>query len=238
MNEHARASELMVWKVNGRIESVDARWLDEHLERLRRMPRRAQGRAARARRHRPRADGGIRAAGVLQSPLGADRVGAARARARRCAGGGRARHVPVAARSRGARWLRVAVAAQAAVILVLCAVLWERPLAPAFRTVTDASPGPIAAGGVIKAIFADQVRLADVKEILQGAGLVVVSGPSEAGVYTLGRGMRPRRRSRRKWRRGCAPIHACASPRSARSRSSRSRSCPASAHSCRWRCSR
>src|SRR6476660_8828048 len=33
MNEHARASELMVWKVNGRIDNADARWLDEHIER-------------------------------------------------------------------------------------------------------------------------------------------------------------------------------------------------------------
>ena len=32
MNEHARASELLVWMVNGRIESTDAKWLNEHLE--------------------------------------------------------------------------------------------------------------------------------------------------------------------------------------------------------------
>ena len=32
MNEHARASELLVWMVNGRIEPADRRWLSEHLE--------------------------------------------------------------------------------------------------------------------------------------------------------------------------------------------------------------
>jgi len=37
----------------------------------------------------------------------------------------------------------------------------------------------------IKAIFADQVRLADVKEILAGTNLLISSGPNAAGVYTL-----------------------------------------------------
>ena len=50
---------------------------------------------------------------------------------------------------------------------------------------TDAAPAPSVNEPVIKAIFADEVRLADVKEILAGAGLVVASGPSEAGVYAL-----------------------------------------------------
>lgn len=187
MNEHARASELMVWKVNGRIENADARWLDAHLERcadcraelaLEQRVREAIAReptvefAPQASFNRlwERIEAGERAsAPVAVTTAATDEID----------------DVPASRRSRGSRWLRVAVAAQAAIILLLCAVLWERPLAPAFRTVTDASPRPLVAGDVIKAIFADQVRLADVKEILQGAGLVVVSGPSEAGVYTL-----------------------------------------------------
>jgi len=82
-------------------------------------------------------------------------------------------------------WVRATLAAQAAAILVLCGVLWMRPDATAYRTVTDPAPGPNVNGAVIKAIFNDQVRLADVKEILAGTGLMVVSGPSEAGVYAL-----------------------------------------------------
>ena len=89
------------------------------------------------------------------------------------------------ARSGRRRWVRAALAAQAAAILVLCSVLWQRPPAPAYRTVTSTAPAPVAADDVLKVIFDDQVRLADVKEILAGAGLVVASGPSEAGVYTL-----------------------------------------------------
>jgi hypothetical protein len=82
-------------------------------------------------------------------------------------------------------WVRATMAAQAAAILVLCGVLWLRPGAAAYRTVTDSSLAPIPAGTVIKAIFDDQVRLGDVKEILQGTDLVVVSGPSDGGVYAL-----------------------------------------------------
>ncbi len=187
MNEHARASELMVWKVNGRIENVDARWLDAHLESCAacRAELKVEQRVRDAIAREPtvefapqasfnrlweRIESGQRTAPAAEPALPIDDAGP----------------VPAIAGGRGIRWLRVAVAAQAAVILLLCAVLWERPLAPTFRTVTDASAAPTVAGGVIKAIFADQVRLADVKEILQGAGLVVVSGPSEAGVYTLG----------------------------------------------------
>ena len=32
MNDHARASELLVWMINGRIEPADSRWLSEHLD--------------------------------------------------------------------------------------------------------------------------------------------------------------------------------------------------------------
>ena len=189
MNEHARASELMVWKVNGRIESVDARWLDEHLERCAacRAELRVEQRVRDAIAREPTVEFAPQASFKrLWERIEAEQLATASVPGAAPATDepGRA---PAAPRGRrGGRWLRVAVGAQAAVILVLCAVLWERPMAPAFRTVTDSSPAPVVAGGVIKAIFADQVRLADVKEILQGAGLVVVSGPSEAGVYTLG----------------------------------------------------
>src|SRR5580765_8780091 len=189
MNEHARASELMAWKVNGRIENADVRWLDEHLERCAacRAELKVEQRVRDAIAREPtvefapqasfnrlweRIEAEQRATAGTAATAAAHEPGSVAARGR-------------GARGRGARWLRVAVAAQAAVIVLLGALLWERPLAPAFRTVTDSGASPTVAGGVIKAIFADQVRIADVKEILQGAGLVVVSGPSEAGVYTL-----------------------------------------------------
>ncbi len=192
MNEHARASELMVWMVNGRIEAADARWLNEHLERCAacRDELKAEQRVRDAIAREPTVEFAPQASfNRLWERIESGRdatpaemtAGAMPAALPAHESSGR----PVAARSDKVRWLRVAVAAQAAVILLLCGILWQRPAAPAYRTVTDTAPATAPSGGVIKAIFSDQVRLADVKEILQGAGLAVVSGPSAAGVYTL-----------------------------------------------------
>lgn len=188
MNEHARASELVPWLVNGRIEPTEARWLNEHLEQCGacRSELEAQRRIRNALTREPTVEFAPQASfnalwkrieaeaadGIDGVPTGAAMPLAVRGATPRV-------------RTRRRLWLRATVAAQAAVILVLCGVLWQRPVAPDYRTVTDAAPGPIATGTVIKAIFDDQVRLADVKEILAGAGLVVASGPSEAGVYAL-----------------------------------------------------
>lgn len=188
MNEHARASELLVWMVNGRIESTDAKWLNEHLEGCAacRGEMVAERRIRDAIAREPTVEFAPQASfnrlweriagehGELQSrpPAEAMTPRAATSTASPARGG---QH----------RWVRAALAAQAAAILVLCSVLWQRPAAPAYRTVTSTAPAPVAADDVLKVIFDDQVRLADVKEILAGAGLVVASGPSEAGVYTL-----------------------------------------------------
>jgi hypothetical protein len=86
------------------------------------------------------------------------------------------------------RWTRAALAGQALLVVFLGAALWRGSAsntAPIYRTVTDSPPAVVAAEPVIKAIFDDQVRLADVKDILAGAGLAVASGPTAAGVYTL-----------------------------------------------------
>lgn len=185
MNEHARASELLVWMVNGRIDPADSRWLSDHLETC------VSCRRELAAERRVR-DAVAREPTVEFAPQASfnrlwERIEAERDVA--------TPHTPtkaadvvsdvVARRSRKRSWIPLAMAAQAAVILLLCGVLWQRPAAPAYRTVTDAAPGPAVTGDVIKAIFSDDVRLADVKEILASTELSVVSGPSEAGVYTL-----------------------------------------------------
>jgi hypothetical protein len=190
MTDHARASELLVWMVNGRIEPTDSRWLSEHLEgcascrRELDVERRVRDAVAREPtvEFAPQASfnrlweriEGERDMTVPGSPAAAahQHQGVPPESAPRARAGKRA-------------WLPLAMAAQAAVILLLCGVLWQRSTAPAFRTVTDSAPAPVATGAVIKAIFSDDVRLADVKEILASTGLVVASGPSEAGVYAL-----------------------------------------------------
>lgn len=194
MNAHARARELLPWMINGRIDGDDAAWVNGHLadcaacrtelaaerrirEAITREPTVEFAPQASFNRLWKRIEADAReptpvAASVampVAAPDAAPRVG------RR----------PRPARAILQRWLRVALAAQAAAILVLCGVLWQRPTAAAYRTVTDAPPAPLATGPVVKAIFDDDVRLADVKEILAGSALTVASGPSEGGVYAL-----------------------------------------------------
>ena len=189
MNEHARASELLTWMVNGRIEAHDARWLNEHLEACAacRSELAAQRRIRDALTREPTVEFAPQASfNRLWKRIEAEAgEPAPQAQAGTAAASLDDRASAPAGRSGLSRGVRAALAAQAAAILVLCGVLWQRPAVPAYRTVTDTAPGAMAAEPVIKAIFDDRVRLADVKEILAGTGLVIVSGPSEAGVYAL-----------------------------------------------------
>jgi hypothetical protein len=188
MNDHARASELLPWMVNGRIESADARWLNGHLEHCSacRDEFEAQRRIRDAITREPTVEFAPQASfNRLWKQIEAEGADIAPrvATVARLPVGDPVEH------SRFGRglspWVRATMVAQAAAILVLCGVLWLRPTAPAYRTVTEAAPAPIVTGTVIKVIFDDQVRLADVKEILAGGDLVVASGPSEGGVYAL-----------------------------------------------------
>ena len=185
MSTHARAHELLPWIVNGRIDGDDAAWLNEHLADCAacRAELAAERRIREAITREPTVEFAPQSSfNCLWKRIEAD---AHEPPAEPPAATPRADRGPQPARAIGRPWLRALLAAQAAAILVLCGVLWQRPAASAYRTVTDAPPGPIVSGPVVKAIFDDRVRLADVKEILAGSGLVIVSGPSEGGVYAL-----------------------------------------------------
>ncbi len=188
MNEHARASELLPWLVNGRIEGADARWLSGHLEHCAscRSELVAQRRIRDALTREPTVEFAPQASfNRLWKRIEAEAAGMAPQAPRAAAASVDAPALFAPVRSVRSLWVRTTLVAQAAAILVLCGVLWMRPDSSAYRTVTDPAPAAGASGPVIKAIFSDQVRLADLKEILAGAGLVVASGPSEAGVYAL-----------------------------------------------------
>jgi hypothetical protein len=188
MNEHARASELLPWMVNGRIEASEARWLNDHLEHCAacRSELVAQRRIRDALTREPTVEFAPQASfNRLWKRIEAEAAGMTPQAPQAAAASPGAHPLVTPIRSGRSRWVRATLAAQAAAILVLCGVLWLRPDSSAYRTVTDAAPAPGANGTVIKAIFSDQVRLTDLKEILAGAGLVVASGPSEAGVYAL-----------------------------------------------------
>ncbi len=191
MNEHARASELLPWMVNGRIEPTEGRWLASHLEHCEacRAELAAQRRIREALTREPTVEFAPQASfNRLWKRIEAE-AGETLPQVPCATAALQSIHPLVTPirpiRSQLRPWVRATLAAQAAAILVLCGVLWLRPGASAYRTVTDAAPAPSASGAVIKAIFSDQVRLSDVKEILSGAGLAVAAGPSEAGVYTL-----------------------------------------------------
>ncbi|HLQ12693.1 MAG TPA: zf-HC2 domain-containing protein [Steroidobacteraceae bacterium] len=187
MNEHARAVELLTWKVNGRLAGAEVDWLEAHLEGCsdcrRELAAQRAIRDAIAREptveFAPQASFNRLWARIEQDsrealpPALAPTVAARRGRRRHWAAG---------------RWTRAALAAQAVLIALLGGALWRgapESRAPDYRTVTDEAPGVPAGQPVIKAIFDDRVRLGDVQDILAGAGLAVASGPSAAGVYTL-----------------------------------------------------
>lgn len=189
MNEHARASELLPWMVNGRIEASESRWLSEHLEQCDtcRCELVAQRRIRDALTREPTVEFAPQASfNRLWKRIESEAAGMTSLEAGP-AGPGPGAPPALVSHLRGALrpWVRATLAAQAAAILVLCGMLWMRPAPTSYRTVTEAVPAPHARGPVIKAIFSDRVRLADVKEILAGAGLAVVAGPSEAGVFAL-----------------------------------------------------
>ncbi len=191
MNTHTQAQELLPWLVNGRIAADDANWLNDHLAACAacRDELVVQQRIRAAIAREPTVEFAPQAAfNRLWKRIEADAhepSAAALEALPAAAGAAPETRRPRATRDATRPWVRAALSAQAAVILILCGVLWQRPPAPAYRTVTDSPPGRLVAGPVVKAIFADQVRLGDVKEILAASGFVVASGPSEAGVYTL-----------------------------------------------------
>ena len=186
MTEHERAAELLTWQVIGRLSGDDLTWLSAHLEACGhcRAEQRVQRRIRDAVASQPVVEFAPQAAfnrlwKQIESDASLDNPHATALASAAAGAATRTRH--------SARWLHVLVAAQAAGIVLLGAALWQgRQYSPApdYRTVTEL-PAAISPADEIKAIFADQVRLADVKEILAGTNMLIAGGPNAAGVYTL-----------------------------------------------------
>lgn len=83
--------------------------------------------------------------------------------------------------------MAASIAAMAVAIGLLAADRWVqfevREKQPNYRTVTTAIPRP--QGEVIRAVFAPSITLVELQTILDEAQLKIVSGPTEAGVYSL-----------------------------------------------------
>jgi hypothetical protein len=92
--------------------------------------------------------------------------------------------------SRGATpwrgWMAASVAAVALAVGLVVVDRWAQLDArqtPNYRTVTSSVPRP--QGEVIRAVFAPTITLVELQSILDEAQLRIVSGPTEAGVYSL-----------------------------------------------------
>jgi len=84
-------------------------------------------------------------------------------------------------------WMAASVAALAVAVGLVLADRWvqtdARLTQPKYSTVTTAVPRP--QGEVIRAVFAPTITLVELQSILDEAQLRIVSGPTEAGVYSL-----------------------------------------------------
>jgi hypothetical protein len=79
--------------------------------------------------------------------------------------------------------LAAAIVAAAVAVAFLTANRWGHSRAPAYYTVTTSIARP--QDEVIRAVFAPTVKLKDLQGILAEAQLRIISGPTEAGVYSL-----------------------------------------------------
>jgi anti-sigma factor RsiW len=82
-------------------------------------------------------------------------------------------------------WMAASIAAMAVAVALFAAdrLVLEARLQPNYRTVTSAAPRP--QGEVIRAVFSPNITLVELQSILDEAQLRIVSGPTEAGVYSL-----------------------------------------------------
>jgi anti-sigma factor RsiW len=184
--EHQEIGELLPWFVNGRLSEADRQRVDAHL----RVCEACTDELAAQRR----------IYGVMSVDAGVERMPTAglkrlRLRIESLDEVGPAPAAPdEVARSEAPaasslRQRRGAIAASIAMTAVgaLAALLWnqhERRIAPAnYYTVTTTAPQP--ANTAIRAVFAPTVTLSELQELLDDAHLRIVSGPTEAGVYSL-----------------------------------------------------
>jgi anti-sigma factor RsiW len=186
--EHRDISALLPWYVNGTIGEHELRRVDSHLERcancredLAREQRVFQGMnaetsveympAASLKRLQARLDGA--ASGDSETMPASDGPAAAGNR-----------------RRRPAAWLGLmaaSVAVMAVALSLLAADRWlqfrARSSASDYYTVT--TPAPRAPEVVIRAVFVPTITLVELQSLLDEAQLRIVSGPTEAGVYSL-----------------------------------------------------
>jgi hypothetical protein len=188
--EHQDISALLPWYLNGSIDERDRQRLDTHLalcagcrEELAREQRIYEGMtaetaveympAASLKRLQARLDGAAAASPDPRSDVGTHELAAGQKR------GGRSLAWP--------GLMAASVAVMAVALSLLAADRWmqfrARAAVPDYYTVTTSVPRP--QGEVIRAVFSPTITLVELQAILDAAQLRIISGPTEAGVYSL-----------------------------------------------------
>ncbi len=179
---HDDACALLPWYVTGRLDAEDVARVDAHL------PTCAQCQADLAAERRVQA-----AVAALDEPMGDVDVGFAALRAQLTP---RVSPAPAPRRTRtqqigrqwrkSAPWLRWAVAAELALLVLAGAALTlthpAQPAAPVYRTL-GAAPDPVTANIVV--VFRPDIRERELRQTLRDNEARLVGGPTSADAYLL-----------------------------------------------------
>jgi len=193
----SEAARLLPWHLTGRLAAADAARVAQHLGQC--ATCRADYESQRALRERLRDDGPLEyapQAGLAATLARIDELGRELAAPARASSSPAGVELPAPARRaarlraahwRAPQWLAAAVVVQAIGLGVLGSLLHARGTATAgYETLS--TPVADAPGGQLRAVFAADMTLGQLADLLSARGLQVVSGPTEAGVYTLGLG--------------------------------------------------
>jgi anti-sigma factor RsiW len=177
--EHREVWELLPWHINGRLSEPDRRRVEAHLHACDAC--RGECAAQRQIYQVIAAD-----TGVEQMPMAG--LNKLRQRIERTAIAPPTEVVPERTR-RATRWpprtaaIAASAAALALAVSIPAALHWQAHRAGAYYTVTAAAAPQ--GGAVIRAVFTPTLTLSELQSVLDDAHLRIVSGPTEAGVYSL-----------------------------------------------------
>lgn len=184
----AEAAQLLPWFVTGRLAEAEAERVTQHLQQC--AICRADLTEQRSLRAMLKADGPVEYAPQAALARMLARIDESAHGAAPGAGRGHAgREFDRARRRPGiTRWLIAAVIVQAVGLGVLGSAYLVRFAGergePRYQTLS--SPAPTATGPRIRAVFRASMTVGELTQLLAPRHLLVVAGPSDAGVFTLG----------------------------------------------------
>lgn len=184
----AEAARLLPWLVNGRLAEAEAERVTQHVQQC--AICRADLAEQRSLRAMLKADGRVEYAPQAALARMLARIDESARGAAPGPGRGPTGRDPDRARRRlgVTRWLIAAVIVQAVGLGVLGSAYLLRVGAdrgePRYQTLS--APAPAATGPRIRAVFTASMTVGELTQLLAARHLLVVAGPSDAGVFTLG----------------------------------------------------